>query len=81
MAHHLFIVSRDSPDLFSYLSAAFAAEPDVTVILDRRAGARFRTREQHGAERPAAEPAAERRSQPGVGPQLATLGYAFVRLS
>lgn len=40
MAQHLFIVSRQQPDLYSYLSREFSAEPDVTVIVDRRQGER-----------------------------------------
>ena len=76
---HLFIVSRDQPALFAYLSREFAGEPEVTVILDRRQG-----------ERPSpegAQPAdgdqrqTERRAAPGLVRQLSTLGYAFVRLA
>jgi hypothetical protein len=37
---HLFIVSRQQPGLFSYLSREFSGEPEVTVILDRRQGER-----------------------------------------
>jgi hypothetical protein len=76
---HLFIVSRQQPDLFSYLSREFSAEPEVTVILDRRQGER--------RARPALEPArtnrrqAERRLKAEMVAQLATLGYAFVRLA
>jgi hypothetical protein len=76
---HLFIVSRQQPDLFSYLSREFSAEPEVTVILDRRQGER--------RARPAPEPAranrrqAERRLKAEMVAQLATLGYAFVRLA
>jgi hypothetical protein len=95
VARHLFIVARDAPDLFSYLSKEFSSEPDVTVILDRRQGER-RSRNGRTAEAPGdtAEPAAERsngspaerrrtdrRLKAEIASQLATLGYAFVRLS
>jgi hypothetical protein len=76
---HLFIVSRQQPDLFSYLSREFSAEPEVTVILDRRQGER--------RARPAPELApvnrrqTDRRLKVELVTQLATLGYAFVRLA
>ena len=78
MAQHLFIVARQQPDLFSYLSREFSAEPDVTVIVDRRQG------ERRAAPRPTA-PAdrrqSDRRRKAEIGGELSTLGYAFVRLS
>jgi len=40
VAQHLFIVSRQQPDLFSYLTREFSAESEVTVIIDRRQGQR-----------------------------------------
>ena len=49
MAKHLFIVSRQQPDLFFYLSREFSAESDVTVIVDRRQGQR-RANEQRAAK-------------------------------
>ena len=79
MTQHLFIVSRQQPELYSYLTQEFSEEPDVRVILDRREG----ERRQH-AERRASEPAdrrhSDRRGETGVGGQLSSLGYAFVRL-
>jgi hypothetical protein len=78
VAQHLFIVARQQPDLFSYLSREFSAEPDVTVIVDRRQG------ERRAAPRPTA-PAdrrqRDRRRKAEIGGELSTLGYAFVRLS
>ena len=79
MSQHLFIVSRHQPELYSYLSKEFSAEPDVRVILDRREGERRRQ-----ADRAAAELSdrrqSDRRDNVEVGGQLSTLGYAFVRL-
>ena len=79
MPRHLFIVSRQQPDLFSYLSREFSAESEVTVIIDRRQGER--------RARPAAEVArvnrrqTDRRLKVELVAQLATLGYAFVRIA
>ena len=78
VARHLFIVDRAQPELFSYLCREFSAEPGVTVILDRRQGER-RADGPPGAS-------SERRRTDGrieaeIRGQLATLGYAFVRLS
>lgn len=77
MAQHLFIVSRQQPDLYSYLSREFSAEPDVSVILDRRHGERRQVerRTERGDRRQT-----ERREKIETGTQLTTLGYAFVRL-
>lgn len=97
MAKHLFIVSRQQPDLFSYLSREFSSESEVTVIVDRRQGQR-RTNEQRAAneERAANEARAaneeralalanrrqsDRRRKAELVSQLSTLGYAFVRLA
>jgi len=76
---HLFIVSRQQPDLYRYLSREFSTESDVEVILDRRQG----ERRIHGERR--ATPRGDRRrtdrrGQADLGGQLNTLGYAFVRL-
>jgi len=48
VAKHLFIVSRQQPELFSYLSREFSAESEVTVIIDRRQGQR-RANEERAA--------------------------------
>ena len=77
MARHLFIVDRDQRDLFSYLAREFSAEPDVTVILDRRQHERRTDR----CEQPASDRRqTNRRLKAEIGQQLSTLGYAFVRL-
>jgi hypothetical protein len=74
---HLFIVSRQQPDLFSYLTREFSAEPEVTVILDRRQG----ERRARPAPAPVNRRQTERRLKAELVAQLATLGYAFVRLA
>ena len=80
VSQHLFIVSRQNPDLYSYLAKEFSEEPEVRVILDRRQGERRRgdrpttdvTDRRHHSDR--------RGGNPEAGGQLSTLGYAFVRL-
>lgn len=79
MAQHLFIVSRQAPDLFAYLAREFSSEPDVTVIVDRRQGERRRGTERSTAERPDRRQA-DRRLEAEIVSALSTLGYAFVRL-
>jgi hypothetical protein len=78
VAQHLFIVDREQPDLFSYLAREFSAEPDVTVILDRRQ----RERRADRCQQPSSDRRqTDRRLKVEIGKQLSTLGYAFVRLS
>jgi len=79
VGHHLFIVSRQQPDLYSYLTREFSEERDVRVILDRRQG----DRRLHPARTDAAagnRRQVDRREKVDIGGQLSTLGYAFVRL-
>jgi hypothetical protein len=79
VARHLFIVSREQPGLFSYLKREFASEPEVTVILDRRQAERRSEQEPEAAV--ADRRQGDRRLQAEIMGQLATLGYAFVRLA
>lgn len=78
MARHLFIVDRRQPDLFSYLAREFSAEPDVTVILDRRQGER---RTGRGQMTSSDRRQTDRRLKAEIAGELSTLGYAFVRLN
>jgi hypothetical protein len=80
VAHHLFIVSRHEPGLFSYLSREFAGEPGVTVIIDRRQGER-RTGHEQETETAVDRRQADRRHRGELVDKLSTLGYAFVRLA
>jgi hypothetical protein len=75
---HLFIVDREQLDLFSYLAREFSAEPDVTVMLDRRQGERRMSRRP---ATPSERRRNDRRLKAGIAGQLSTLGYAFVRVS
>jgi hypothetical protein len=77
---HLFIVSRQQPDLYSYLLREFSEEADVRIVLDRRYAERRQPKERrngHSDERRSAD----RRAQTDINSRLATLGYAFVRIS
>ena len=78
MPRHLFIVDRQQPDLFSYLAREFSAEPDVTVILDRRQGER---RTGRGQMTSSDRRQTDRRLKAEIAGELSTLGYAFVRLT
>jgi hypothetical protein len=79
VARHLFIVSRQEPNLFSYLCREFSGEPEVTVILDRRQGERRAGEARDTA--PANRRQTDRRHKAELVGQLSTLGYAFVRLA
>jgi hypothetical protein len=78
MPREIFIVARDRPDLYRYLSQTFADAENVQVISDRRGGERrtvsvtARTPERrHG----------ERRRRAGVEHDLRTVGYAFISIA
>jgi hypothetical protein len=77
MISHLFIVSRQEPDLFAYLSKEFGSEEDVRVIVDRRVGERRRSADgKPDVERRQGD----RRAQSHVSRQVKSIGYAFVRV-
>ena len=69
MSREIFVVARDRPDLFRYLSETFAEADNVDVILDRRTG-EDRAARLH-----------ERRARPKVEEDLRSVGYAFITLS
>jgi hypothetical protein len=71
MAHYRFIVSRQHQTLFDHLVRSLADMDDIEVILDRRAGA--------ADKRPRGQ--AERRMHARVHEELATFGWAFIRIS
>jgi len=77
---HLFIVSRQQPDLYSYLLREFSEEADVRIVLDRRYGERRQPKERRNGD-DGERRSNERRAQNDINSRLATLGYAFVRIS
>jgi hypothetical protein len=77
MPREIFIVARDRPDLYRYLSQTFADAENVQVIWDRRAG------ERRAASTEARRPErrrAERRRRASVEQELRTVGYAFISI-
>ena len=68
MTREIFVVARDRPDLFRYLSETFAEADNVDVILDRRTSLA-------GTDRPE-----DRRARPKVEEDLRSVGYAFITL-
>ena len=79
MTEHLFIVTRQRPDLYGYLSREFSTEADVRVMMDRREGKRRREGEHRANSRGDRRQTA-RRARPEPAEQITSLGYAFVRL-
>jgi hypothetical protein len=77
MPREIFIVARDRPDLYRYLSQTFADAENVQVIWDRRAGERRAA--STGARRPERR-RAERRRRASVEQELRTVGYAFISI-
>jgi hypothetical protein len=68
MNREIFVVARDRPDLFRYLSETFAEADNVDVILDRRTGDEGPGRDD------------DRRARPKVEEELRSLGYAFITM-
>ena len=68
---YLLIVARHQPTRYEEMVRACAGRPEITVILDRRAG------ERPAGGRPSAP---ERRARPEVDDKLRTVGWALVEL-
>lgn len=69
MPRYLFIVSRNDPALFTFLTERFADDDNVEVILDRRTHAEARARHP-----------VERRQRPEVNDEIRARAYAVVTL-
>ena len=74
MPRELFIVARDRPDLYRYLTQTFADADNVQVVWDRRAEERRRDGFAAGADRRPED----RRRRPHVETELRSVGYAFL---
>jgi hypothetical protein len=79
MTEHLFIVARQRPDLYGYLSREFSTEADVRVMMDRRDEDRRRQGERRTNAR-GDRRQTDRRGRSEAAEQITSLGYAFVRL-
>ena len=77
MPREIFIVARDRPDLYRYLSQTFADAENVQVIWDRRAGERRVASIE--ARRPERR-RSDRRRRATVEQELRTVGYAFISI-
>lgn len=77
MPRELFIVARDRPDLYRYLTQTFADAENVQVVWDRRADERRRIGPAAGTDRRHAD----RRAHPHVEAELRAVGYAFLSLT
>jgi hypothetical protein len=75
MSREIFVVARDRPDLYRYLSQTFADAENVQVILDRRNGDRRGT---GGGDASPRED--DRRGRPNVEQDLRSVGYAFITI-
>jgi len=75
MVRYLLIVTRTQPDLGRYLTANFAGDEKVEVIVDRRRGERRRGVQPHEPERRQGE----RRRQPGPEKDLIYRPLVIVR--
>ena len=77
MPREIFIVARDRPDLYRYLSQTFSDAENVQVIWDRRTGERRAAAvAPHDPERRRAD----RRRRPTVDQELRNVGYAFITI-
>lgn len=76
MGREMFIVGRDRPDLYRYLSQTFADAENVQVILDRRE----RDRRVSPGQRIPERRHGERRARPSVDADLQAAGYTFITL-
>jgi hypothetical protein len=77
MGRELFIVSRDRPDLYRYLTQTFADADNVEVIWDRRTKERRGSPDSARAERRRGE----RRTRQALDAELRTVGYIFLSSS
>lgn len=74
MRREVFVVARDRPDLYRYLSQTFADAKNVEVIWDRRTDERRRTAEGGACERRQHE----RRRRLAADDEIRRVGYVFL---
>ena len=76
MGRTLFIVSRQSRDMYAYLTERFASDSAVEVILDRRVHERRRLHANGGPDRRRGD----RRQRPEVEAELQTRSHAILTI-
>jgi hypothetical protein len=74
LARQLFIVARDRRKLYDYVKQAFAGNPNVEVVLDRRSEERRQDRNARIPDRRRTDRRADRRTEE----QLRAIGWAIV---
>ena len=74
MRREVFVVARDRPDIYRYLSQTFADAKNVEVIWDRRTHERRRTAEGGDRERRQRE----RRRRLAADDEIRRIGYVFL---
>jgi hypothetical protein len=77
MPREVFVVARDRPDLYRYLTQTFADADNVQVIWDRRAAER---RIEANGNRVPERRVAERRRRVALERELRAVGYAFITI-
>jgi predicted amidophosphoribosyltransferase len=76
VSQYLIIVARERRDLYDYLRRAFAREPAVLVMLERR----ISERRKAAAERPLERRRKDRRHRPEIDADLRRFGFAVALL-
>ena len=74
MRREVFVVARDRPDLYRYLSQTFADAKNVEVICDRRTEERRRTTDAPARNRRQSD----RRTRPAADAEMRRVGYVFL---
>ncbi|MGH7355458.1 MAG: hypothetical protein ACRELS_12895 [Candidatus Rokuibacteriota bacterium] len=74
MTREIFIVARNCPEIYRYLTQTFAGAENVQVIWDRREVERRGAAGRRSAERRRAD----RRQRAAIDAELKAYGYAFL---
>jgi hypothetical protein len=74
MPREIFVVARDRPDLYHYLTETFADAENVSVVWDRRSEERRNNGGPEGEKRRESD----RRTRPDIEADLRSVGYAFL---
>jgi hypothetical protein len=74
MRREVFVVAKDRPDLYRYLSQTFADAKNVEVIWDRRTEDRRRTTDAPPRNRRQSD----RRTRPTADDEMRRVGYVFL---